>query len=69
MPKPTTEAEALILAIRAKSAPLTSCIFCDSTAVAYSDFMDDMSRREFRISRLCQRCQDEAFVEPEEDEV
>jgi hypothetical protein len=26
-----------------------------------SDFKDDLSRREFRLSGMCQKCQDETF--------
>lgn len=29
-------------------------------------FIDDLSRKEWAISRLCQGCQDECFKEPEE---
>jgi len=68
MPKPTTQAEALALAIKARTAPLTNCLFCDSTAVTHDDFTDDVSRREFKRSRLCQKCQDETFREPEDEE-
>lgn len=30
-------------------------------------FRDDLSRREYRISGLCQECQDSVFTEPEEE--
>ena len=68
MPKPTTQAEALALSIKARTAPLTNCLFCDTTAVTHDDFTDEVSRREFRISKLCQKCQDEAFAVPDEEE-
>lgn len=29
--------------------------------VSIEDFRDDLSRREFKISGLCQKCQDEFF--------
>jgi hypothetical protein len=31
------------------------------------EFSDDLSRREFRISGLCQSCQDAIFGEDEDD--
>ena len=42
-----------------------SCVSCGKPA---TDFRDDLSRKEFGISGLCQRCQDEFFAEPLEDE-
>jgi len=68
MPRPRNQAEALAMAMRSRTAPLTHCISCESTAVADGDFTDDLSRREFRISRLCQKCQDGAFRDPEDEE-
>lgn len=38
-----------------------ACVFCRSTKVAPSDFCDDLSRREYEISRTCQSCQDKTF--------
>ena len=37
------------------------CVFCSSTIVTTSDFKDDLSRKEFAISMLCQKCQDDTF--------
>ena len=34
------------------------CVSCDGVA---TDFKDDLSRREYSISGLCQKCQDEVF--------
>lgn len=31
-------------------------------------FKDEISKREYRISSMCQSCQDQAFVEPEEND-
>lgn len=31
-----------------------------------SQFKDDLSRREYQISGLCQKCQDEVFAEPKD---
>lgn len=42
------------------------CVVCSLDAV---DFKDDVSRREYGISGMCQRCQDEFFAEPEIDEI
>lgn len=36
------------------------CPFCDQV-VKQEDFRDDLSRKEFKISGLCQKCQDETF--------
>jgi hypothetical protein len=36
------------------------CPFC-RRPVKDSDFRDDLSRKEYKISGLCQRCQDETF--------
>lgn len=32
-----------------------------------TEFKDDLSRREYSISGLCQACQDKVFGEPEEE--
>lgn len=34
------------------------CVFCGSEAAA---FKDELSAKEFEISGLCQKCQDETF--------
>ena len=36
------------------------CPFCRKP-INMSDFKDDLSKKEFRISGLCQKCQDEFF--------
>jgi len=36
------------------------CPFC-STPVEMSEFRDELSKKEFGISGLCQKCQDETF--------
>lgn len=36
------------------------CPFC-SKEVKEEDFRDEISKREFKISGLCQSCQDETF--------
>ena len=34
---------------------------CASCGKSANDFQDELSRREYSISGLCQRCQDEVF--------
>ena len=41
------------------------CVFCASP-IKDSDFKDEISKREYSISGMCQCCQDEVFSEPEE---
>lgn len=36
------------------------CPFCHME-VNYEDFRDELSKKEFNISGLCQKCQDEIF--------
>ena len=36
------------------------CPFCGKE-VKQEDFRDDLSRKEFKISGLCQKCQDKMF--------
>ena len=40
------------------------CVCCGKLA---TEFRDEISKREYRISSLCQHCQDEVFAEPVED--
>jgi len=44
------------------------CATCGKKVDASADFADELSRAEWRISRMCQACQDLAFAEPDEDE-
>jgi hypothetical protein len=41
------------------------CVSCGAPAV---EFSDEISKREFSISGLCQKCQDVVFAPDEEDE-
>ena len=41
------------------------CAWCGSTKTGPEDFVDDLSRREYTISRMCQVCQDRTFCDPE----
>ncbi len=36
------------------------CVFCHNV-VRMEDFRDDLSRKEYGISGLCQKCQDDVF--------
>jgi hypothetical protein len=40
-----------------------SCVCCGKPA---TEFRDELSRREYNISKMCQKCQDEVFKDPEE---
>jgi hypothetical protein len=37
------------------------CVSCDTTGIVATSFRDDISRKEFAISGLCQSCQDDVF--------
>jgi len=37
------------------------CVFCGSPLIKSEDFRDDLSRQEFEISHLCQKCQNDVF--------
>jgi hypothetical protein len=37
------------------------CVSCGSQDVRPEDFRNEISRREFSISRMCQKCQDSVF--------
>ena len=39
----------------------TVCVSCGSEAVDKSDFVDELSWKEWRISFMCQKCQNEVF--------
>jgi len=36
------------------------CVFCHNK-INMEDFRDDLSRKEYNISGLCQKCQDDTF--------
>lgn len=42
------------------------CVTCGSNKINFSDFEDEISRREFTISHMCQECQDSIFNTEEE---
>jgi len=37
------------------------CASCDNTGIIATSFRDDVSRKEYAISGLCQSCQDDVF--------
>lgn len=45
---------------------LDYCVKCETTQVKDENFRDETARREYKISCLCQECQDIAFAEPED---
>jgi len=56
-PGPLRPADA-IFPERRKAILADKCVFCDNEA---SQFRDEQSKKEYRISGLCQKCQDETF--------
>lgn len=52
--------EAFSLGDMVKAVEEGLCPFCRNP-VNFEGFRDDLSRREFKISGLCQKCQDEIF--------
>lgn len=71
MANPTPKAvgvEALLTALTGQHRPTTirsnTCVWCKADA---QEFRDELSRREYRISGLCQVCQDEVFGTDEDE--
>jgi uncharacterized CHY-type Zn-finger protein len=53
---------------RQKALTSNSCVKCGGPAL---EFKDELSRREYNISMMCQKCQDDffgEFPEPEPEE-
>ena len=44
------------------------CIACDAEGIIASSFSNDISKKEYSISGMCQSCQDELFGPDEEEE-
>ena len=44
------------------------CISCEATGLIASSFSDDISKKEYSISGMCQSCQDDLFGADEDDE-
>lgn len=62
---PTRKAPAIERALEGLSGGVrrteNRCATCHDETGHYDDFRDAISRVEFAISRMCQRCQDEVF--------
>jgi hypothetical protein len=76
MPDPTRKSDAIdemLTAItgvdRVSRVKDNECVFADVDDEEHSmDFTDELSRKEYTISGLCQTCQDKVFAEPDEEE-
>jgi len=56
---------------RVKTISGGTCVTCDAEGIIASSFDDDLSRKEYSISGMCQSCQNDIFGlsdEEEEDE-
>lgn len=49
-----------------KNLQADKCPICGKE-VDYSDFRDDLSRKEYDLTHMCQACQDVVFKPPEDD--
>jgi len=52
---------------RVKTISGGTCVSCDAEDIIASSFDDDLSRKEYSISGMCQSCQNDIFGE-EDDE-
>jgi len=50
---------------RAETFAQQVCIFCNARCLP-EDFCDEESRQEYRISRMCQKCQGAVFGDEDE---
>ena len=41
------------------------CFCCGAKGLTVASFRDELSLKEYGISRMCQECQDSVFEEPE----
>lgn len=46
-----------------QDASKATCAFCGKEATT---FHDELSKREYRISRMCQSCQDKVYVDEDD---
>jgi len=55
---------------RVKTITESFCVSCDSENNNAASFRDDLSRKEYAISGMCQSCQDDIFGvgDPDDDE-
>ena len=71
MAEPTKKSEAIEDLLKALSGgvdrrTMITADLCTGCAGPATEFKDDLSRKEYRISGFCQKCQDEVFAPPEE---
>jgi hypothetical protein len=68
-PKRSKEIEAFIKNFKKAAFGETSeghCVSCKAKVEGRKDFKDEISYKEWHLSNLCQKCQDEVFSEPED---
>jgi len=53
---------------RVKTISGGTCVSCDAEGIIASSFSDDLSRKEYSISGMCQSCQNDIFGLSDEDE-
>ena len=53
---------------RVKTISGGTCVSCDAESIIATSFRDDISRKEYSISGMCQSCQDDVFGHDDEDE-
>jgi hypothetical protein len=58
--------ELLAQAFFGRSRNVEGCVCCGSLNVGDESFKDEVSKKEWRISHLCQQCQDDTFGPTEE---
>ena len=73
--KPTNKSnpiEAMLTSVfgvdRVKTITESFCVSCDSKDNNAASFRDDLSRKEYAISGMCQSCQDDIFGVSDDDE-
>lgn len=60
-PEMQSAVNSLAMAMFGRTNDGNACVTCGSDAVKPSDFRDALSRKEFGISGMCQKCQDSVF--------
>jgi len=53
---------------RVKTISGGTCVSCDAEDIIASSFDDDLSRKEYSISGMCQSCQNDIFGEDDEED-
>lgn len=57
----------MLMPDRAEKIAQGKCATCGKP-IKEEDFADDLSKREYEISGMCQKCQDEVFLPSEREE-